>query len=181
MPMKSPRRGIGKRRYQFIERKQQIRFAVTGALFALFFPFFMAALILLPVRAFLLLGEEAEALRPAILEIASFCLNHFWVVLMALGFIAFASVLFSHEIFGPIRRFELALTQKKWHPDQKAFCSLRKQDYFQDFSILLQGFLDICQMPEPPAEPEFSGEDEAVEEEETTDPQKTVPTSSDPT
>jgi hypothetical protein len=109
MPKKPSRKGITKRKYQFIERKQQIRFAVTVSLFALFFPFFIAALILLPVRSFLLLGEEAEALRPASLEIASFCFHHFWVVLFALAFVAYASILFSHKIFGPIRRFESAL------------------------------------------------------------------------
>jgi hypothetical protein len=174
--MKSSRKGIIKRRYQFIERQQQVRFAVTVSLFALFFPFFIAALILLPVRSLLFLGEEAEAVRPAIMELASFCLRHFWVVLFALAFVAYASVLFSHKIFGPIRRFESALLQKKWNPDEKVFCSLRQRDYFQEFSKQLQEFLDTCQMPEPPFFSEISVQDEAVEAGETTDTQEEGPT-----
>ena len=169
MPRKPVRKGAVRRRYQFIEKKQQIRFAVTISLFALFFPFFLAALILSPINFLLVLGSEAEALRPAITEIAIFCLGHFWAVLFALAFVAFASILFSHKIFGPLRRFESALAQKKFHPDEKVFCSLRKGDYFQEFSVLLQNFLDTCQMPEPPSVPESLAEDGAVEEGEPTD------------
>ncbi|MEE8350473.1 MAG: hypothetical protein V3R94_12935 [Acidobacteriota bacterium] len=166
MLKKLPRRGVVKRRYQFIEKKQQARFALTVTLFALFFPFFLAALILSPVNVFLLLGPEAETVRPAIIQIATFCLGHFWVVLIALAFIAYASILFSHKVFGPIRRFESALVQKKWHPGEKVFCSLRKGDFFREFSLHLQDFLDTCEMPEPPSdpEPESPAEDEAVED-----------------
>ena len=148
-----------KRRYQFIEKKQQLRFAVTLSLYVLFFPFLIAALILSPFSD-VLVGPEAEEIRSAVFEIAEFFLYHWDLVLITLGFIAYASILFSHKIFGPIRRFESALIQKRWNPDGKVFCTLRKGDYFKDFSVMLQDFLDSCQVTPPVISETFVGESE---------------------
>ena len=78
-----------KRRYQFIEKKQQLRFAVTLSLYVLFFPFLIAALILSPFSD-VLVGPEAEEIRSAVFEIAEFFLYHWDLVLITLGFIAYA-------------------------------------------------------------------------------------------
>ncbi len=149
---KPPNRRPAKRKYQFIERKQQFRFAVTVALFSLLLPGFMAGMVLSPFVSSVLIGDDAEDVRLLLLDLGVAALNHWWVVLMALLFVGVCSVVFSHKLFGPIRRFETALTRKRWHPEERVFCSLRQGDYFKDFSLLLQRFLDTCEMPEPPAE-----------------------------
>ena len=64
------------------------------------------------------------------------------VGLFALIFIASFSTLFSHRIFGPMRSFEKALLQKKLHPTVPVPCRLRPDDYFHDFSKLLDECLN---------------------------------------
>ena len=163
------RRKRHKRKYQFIERKQQVRFAITVALFSLLLPGFIAGVVLSPFISSVLIGGDAEDVRLFLFDMAGVALAHWWVVLMGLVFVGVCSVVFSHKLFGPIRRFETALVQKRWDPDGKVFCSLRQGDYFKEFSVLLQEFLDTCQMPPPPMIPETSVQDEAGELENSTE------------
>ena len=69
-------------------------------------------------------------------QFIDFSVRHWWLALLSLVFVSVASILFSHLIFGPMRRFEIALTQKKEFPDEPVFCQLRKGDYFHEFSWL---------------------------------------------
>ena len=148
-----PRRRY-KRKYQFIDKKGQLRFAVTVAFFSLCFPLFLICLIASPSISLLLMGEEAADVQPILWEILEFFMYHWWVVLIGLIFIGLTSILFSHQIFGPIRRFENAVVQKKFNPSERVYCSLRWGDYFRDFSVLLEEVLNKCQMPEVPPEKE---------------------------
>ncbi|MDA2928356.1 hypothetical protein MYX84_00155 [Acidobacteria bacterium AH-259-O06] len=147
---KHPR--LNRRRYQFIDRKQQIRFAVELGLHALLFPMLFLILTLASPLATVLVGEDAEHAQPLLQLFVGFCLEHWWVVLLALGFVSYVSVLFSHRIFGPMRRFENALLQKKNNPLEPVRCSLRQGDYFHKFSKLFEEVLNGSQAVEAPGQ-----------------------------
>jgi len=99
-----------KRKYKFIDRKQQTRFAVVLGLYALMFPILFLTLTMIPPLTQVFVGDREEIIP--LIYLVGFAVRHWWVVLLALGFVAFVSVLFSHQIFGPMRRFEIALEQK---------------------------------------------------------------------
>ena len=124
------------RKYQFIDRKQQVRFALSVALFSLLFPLLFLGLAVSPSLSGLLIGEDAARIQPMLDQFIDFSVRHWWLALLSLVFVSVASILFSHLIFGPMRRFEIALTQKKEFPDEPVFCQLRKGDYFHEFSWL---------------------------------------------
>ena len=142
----------GKRRHQFIDKKQQVRFAISVALFSLLFPLLFLGLAISPTLSALLIGEEAERIQPLITQLVDFCVRHWWLVLLNLLFIAVASVLFSHLIFGPMRRFEIVLKQKQENPAESVFSKLRKGDYFHEFSMLFDEVLNGLQAAENPAQ-----------------------------
>ena len=66
------------------------------------------------------------------------------------------SILFSHKIVGPIHRFEKALIQKTENPVEPVNCKLRSRDYFQDFALRLQEFLNAPQALAGSGDPEGS-------------------------
>ncbi len=138
------------RKHHFIDRKQQVRFAISVALFSLLFPLLFLGLAVSPSLSRLLIGEEAARVQPLLEQFIDFSFGYWWVPLLALVFVSIASILFSHLIFGPMRRFEIALKQKKEFPDQPVFCQLRKGDYFQEFSKLLDEVLNRPQTTETP-------------------------------
>ncbi len=133
------------RKYQFIDRKQQVRFAISVALFSLLFPLLFLALAVSPSLSRLLIGEEAANIQPLLDQFIDFAFGHWWLALISLAFVSVASILFSHLIFGPMRRFEIVLKQKKEFPDEPVFCQLRKGDYFHDFSRLFDEVLNRLQ------------------------------------
>ncbi|MDA2937765.1 hypothetical protein MYX75_05825 [Acidobacteria bacterium AH-259-A15] len=81
-----------------------------------------------------------------------FCLNHWWIVLISLAYIGSCSLLLSHLIFGPMRRFENVLVQKKENPTEPVRCNLRRADYFHKFSKLLEEVLNGLDAMEGPAQ-----------------------------
>lgn len=136
------------RKYKFIDKKQQVRFAVDVVLHSLLFPIFMLLLMILPpFSSWLLRGDEA-AIKPILLDFYRVVVDHLYVVIVPLLFIGVFSVLFSHRIFGPMRRFENALLKRKENPDQPVRCNLRGGDYFHDFSKLLE---EVVNSPYTPA------------------------------
>ncbi len=137
------------RKKQFIDRKQQVRFAVSVALFSLLFPLLFLGLAVSPSLSSLLIGEDAVSIQPMLDQFIDFSFRHWWLALLSLAFVSVASILFSHLIFGPMRRFEIALKQKKEFPDEPVFCQLRKGDYFHEFSRLLGEVLNRLQVTEP--------------------------------
>ena len=52
------------RKYQFIDRKQQVRFALSVALFSLLFPLLFLGLAVSPSLSGLLIGEDAARIQP---------------------------------------------------------------------------------------------------------------------
>ena len=138
------------RKYQFIDRKQQVRFAISVALFSLLFPLIFLGLAVSPSLSSLLIGEDAASIQPMLDQFIDFSFRHWWLALLSLLFVSVASILFSHLIFGPMRRFETALKQKKEFPDEPVFCQLRKGDYFHDFSRLFDEVLNRLQTPRTP-------------------------------
>jgi hypothetical protein len=52
------------RKYKFIDKKQQVRFAVDVALHSSLFPIFLLLLMILPPFANIFLGNDAVALQP---------------------------------------------------------------------------------------------------------------------
>ena len=138
------------RKYQFIDRKQQVRFAISVALFSLLFPLLFLGLAVSPSLSGLLIGEDAANIQHLLDQFIDFTVSHWWLALVSLLFVSVASVLFSHLIFGPMRRFEIVLKQKREFPDQAVFCQLRKGDYFQEFSRLFDEVLNRLQAAEIP-------------------------------
>jgi len=130
------------RKYQFIDRKQQVRFAISVALFSLLFPLLFLGLAVSPSLSSLLIGEDAASIQPILDQFIDFSFRHWWLALLSLVFVSVASILFSHLIFGPMRRFEIVLKQKKEFPDEPVFCQLRKGDYFHEFSGLFDEVLN---------------------------------------
>jgi len=136
---------LTKRKIQFVDRKQQVRFAITVAFFSLLFPVLFLGLSISPALSALFIGEDAAGIQPMMGEFLMFCIRHWWVALLSLLFIAMTSVLFSHLIFGPMRRFEIVLKHKREYPDEIVVCNLRQGDYFHDFSKLFEEVLNELQ------------------------------------
>ncbi|MCH8017318.1 MAG: hypothetical protein IH917_11910 [Acidobacteria bacterium] len=136
------------RKYQFIDRKQQVRFAISVALFSLLFPLLFLGLAVSPSLSSLLIGEDAASIQPMLDQFIDFSFRHWWLALLSLAFVSVTSILFSHLIFGPMRRFEIALKQKKEFPDEPVSCQLRKGDYFHEFSWLFGEVLNGLQATE---------------------------------
>ena len=141
---------LTKRKIQFVDRKQQVRFAITVAFFSLLFPVLFLGLSISPALSALFIGEDAAGIQPMMGEFLMFCIRHWWVALLSLLFIAMTSVLFSHLIFGPMRRFEIVLKHKREYPDEIVVCNLRQGDYFHDFSKLFEEVLNELQAVEFP-------------------------------
>ncbi len=135
------------RKHQFIDRKQQVRFAISVALLSLLFPLLFLGLAVSPSLSRLLIGKDAAKIQPMLDQFINFSFSHWWLALLSLAFVSVASILFSHLIFGPMRRFEIALKQKKEFPDEPVFCQLRKGDYFHEFSWLFGEVLNGLQAP----------------------------------
>ncbi len=145
------------RRYKFIDKKQQIRFAVDVALHSLLFPILLLLLLILPPYSTILLRKKAVLVKPIILDFFRVCWEHWWVVLLALFCVGYYSILFSHQIMGPMRRFENALLKRKADAHTPVKCNLRKRDYFHNFSKLLEEVLNgssaekMASQSDPPA------------------------------
>ena len=135
------------RKLKFIDKKQQLRFAMELALYAMLFPLFFLVLSLADPIANSLLGNNTKEILP-LYSLLAFCSEHWWEFLLTLGLLGFISILFSHRLVGPIRRFENALIQKTENPEEPVNCRLRPKDYFQEFSQRLHEFLHA---PETPA------------------------------
>ncbi len=136
------------RKHQFIDRKQQVRFAISVVLFSLLFPLLFLGLAVSPAFSSLLIGEDAASIQHMLNQFIDFSVRHWWLALLSLAFVSVASILFSHLIFGPMRRFEIALKKKKEFPDEPVFCQVRKGDYFHEFSWLFGEVLNGLQATE---------------------------------
>ena len=135
----------GGRKSKFIDRKQQIRFALELGVYSLLLPLFFLVISLAdPIS-----GPTAQ---PLLYTILAFCADRWWALLFALSFVVSFSVLFSHRIFGPMRSFENALLRKKLHPTEPVPCRLRPDDYFHDFSELFDEFLNDSKSLESPGQ-----------------------------
>ena len=135
-----------RRKHKFIDRRQQTRFALVLGLHALMFPSLFLVLTIMPPLTQLFVGDR-EKIRPLVYFVG-FTVAHWWVALLALGCIAFVSVLFTHQLFGPMRRFEIVLHEKKEDPNQPVNCRVREGDYFHDFSRLLEEVLNQSAAPQ---------------------------------
>ncbi len=129
------------RKQKFIDKKQQLRFAMELALYAVLFPLFFLVLSLADPIVNRLMGNDTERIQP-LYSLLSFCIEHWWEFFAALALVGFISILFSHRIVGPILRFENALIQKTQHPTEPVNCRVRSKDYFQEFSRRLHQFLN---------------------------------------
>ncbi len=139
-----------RRQNVFIHKKQQIRFALELAVYALLLPLFFLVISLAGPIAGLILGLTTA--QPLVNAVLTFCLDRWWALLIALAFVVSFSVLFSHRIFGPVRNFEKALLQKKLHPTEPVNCTLRSDDYFHEFSQHLEEYLNDSQSFESPGQ-----------------------------
>jgi len=147
----------GGRKSKFIDRKQQIRFALELGVYSLLLPLFFLVISLADPIA----GPTAQ---PLLYTILAFCADRWWALLFAFSFVVSFSVLFSHRIFGPMRSFENALLQKKLHPTEPVPCRLRPDDYFHDLSSLLAKCLNGLQRVEDPGQIMESGPVEASQD-----------------
>ncbi len=129
------------RKRKFIDKKQQLRFALELVLYAMLFPMWFLLLSLAAAIANSFMGKHTERIQP-LYELFVFCTGHWWEFLVALAMVIGISIFFSHKIVGPIHRFESALIQKTKNPTEPVNCRLRSTDYFQDFSQRLHEFLN---------------------------------------
>ena len=143
------------RKLKFIDKKQQLRFARELALYAMLFPLFFLVLSLADPIVNSFMGRHTEEILP-LYSLLAFCTEHWWEFLLTLGLVGFISILFSHRLVGPIRRFENALIQKTENPAEPVNCRLRPKDYFQEFSQRLDEFLNAPQTLANSGDPEGS-------------------------
>jgi len=132
------------RKQKFIDKKQQLRFALELVLYAMLFPMWFLLLSLAAAIANSFMGKHTDRIQP-LYELFVFCTGHWWEFLVALAMVSGVSIFFSHKIVGPIHRFESALIQKTENPTEPVNCRLRSTDYFQDFSQRLHEFLNAPQ------------------------------------
>ena len=133
---------VGRRKVQFIDAKQQLWFALTLFLYAIMATILFLWVTLLP-DASLVEGTVGESFLPPILQqFLALCIQNWWSVFFTFLFLASCALLFSHQIFGPMRRFENTLLQKRKNPSEPVSCDLRKADYFQRFADFLDEFLN---------------------------------------
>lgn len=147
---------MGKRRLRkkkFIDKQQQLRFALELIFYALLFPIFFLLLSVASAIAesFIYMGTDMYELQP-LYALFVFCAEHWWQFAAALGMVSGISILFSHKIVGPIHRFEKALIQKTENPSEPVHCKVRSTDYFQEFAQRLDEFLNAPQVSEGSAQ-----------------------------
>ena len=136
------RRRTGRRKVQLIDTKQQLWFALTLFLYAI-----MSTILFLWVTglsdASMVENPVGEGILPPVLQyFVALCIENSWSILFTFLFIASCALLFSHQIFGPMRRFENTMRQKRENPSEPVHCGLRKTDYFQRFAKFLDEFLN---------------------------------------
>ena len=156
---------MGKQRWRmrkFIDKKQQLRFALELVLYAMLFPMWFLMLSLAAAIANSFMGKHTERMQP-LYELFVFCTGHWWEFLVALVMVSGVSVFFSHRLVGPIHRFERALIQKTENPTGPVNCRLRSKDYFQDFSQRLPEFLNAPQALAVSGDPEGSAQSRGPE------------------
>ncbi len=137
---------------------EQIRFAVTVLFYALLFPLLMLGLLATFVKLQALItgeiSEQGVLYETLQIETVRFAIDNFWFTLGSLAYVGILTLFFSHRIFGPIKVFDRALRQRLQDPEQTVDCSLRKGDYFQDFSKLLDRVLNkSAEAPAPVKDP----------------------------
>ncbi len=143
------------RKQKFIDKKQQLRFALELVLYAMLFPMWFLLLSLAAAIANSFMGKHTDRIQP-LYELFVFCTGHWWEFLVALVMVSGVSIFFSHRLVGPIHRFESALIQKTENPKEPVNCRLRSTDYFQDFSHRLHEFLNAPQALAGSGDPEGS-------------------------
>jgi type II secretory pathway component PulF len=134
-------RNFWRRRKQFIDRKQQTRFAFEILFIVILFPFLFYTLVIIPPFSTMLLGKSAESLSVLFENQLNMIGSVWWVVVFILVYIALLSVWMSHRIFGPIYRLSQAV-KAKLRGEEKIHCKLRKGDYFVDFASELEQLIN---------------------------------------
>ena len=158
-----PEKKHHKRKRRFIDRKQQVRFAMEITLYSLIVP--LGFLILAAGDHFStwMLGGNEESIHPLLREVMALFLQYWWGAILAIGAVAYISMWFSHKIFGPIIRFERSLEQKRSNPQERVSCRLRRKDYFHDFSRTLEDFINRSPAEgEAPVEPADADTDDRL-------------------
>lgn len=129
-------RGQEKRRVQFVDRRQQVRFALILVFYALLYPIIFSFLTLVPPFSTML--TDPIKVEPLLRQFVGFNLSHWWIGLVTLALIGCLSVVFSHQIFGPMKRCERLLRQRLAGVSEGENLRLRKGDYFQELATLIE-------------------------------------------
>ena len=117
-------------------------FALTLFLYALMSIILFLWITLLPDSS-LVENPVGVFFLPLILQqFLALCIDHLWGVFFSFLFLASCALIFSHQIFGPIRRFEITMRKKRDSPSERVACGLRRTDYFQKFAKFLDTFLN---------------------------------------
>ena len=134
----------------------QLRFGMTIGIYCFIFTLLIICLGSYPPVFERLVGgsdEMAGYHRALLLEFTGFIMSHWWIPLLVSLAMGAASVLYSYRIFSSIRHFEEALQLKRRDPYCQVNLSLRKRDYFHQFSNLLEEVLNAPVPPGPPGPP----------------------------
>ena len=130
----------GRRKSKVINLKQQAFFATMLVSYA------MMAIIVFSMLSNPMYSEHSlyGFIYPTVLgEMVAFAWDHWVAVLTTFVFMTFCALLFSHQIFGPMRQFENALLQKMANPSEPVHCHVRRADYFKRFARLLEEVLNL--------------------------------------
>ncbi len=157
-----PERKRFHRKHRFIDKKQQVRFAIEITLYSLIFPLVFLFVAAGDHLSTWMMGESEESIHPLLREVMTLFEHHWWGAIVAVGAVAYISIWFSHKIFGPVYRFENSLKQKRANPPERVSCRLRRKDYFHDFSRTLEDFINRSPAEgDAPVEPENTETDES--------------------
>jgi len=137
-----------KRSHSVVDWRQQGLFALTLVVYSFTTLFIFLWVTFIEDPAIFENVQDGLFLPPAMRELMSLATANWWTIPLVLVFAVFGALLFSHQIFGPMRRFETTLLTKWKNPEVPAYCSLRKSDYFQSFSTLLQDVLNRSKFPQ---------------------------------
>lgn len=138
---------LKRRRTKYIDPKQQSRLAFEIILMVITLPALFYIFTISELWTLIFFGDQAETMRNLFHSQLMLLKKAWLVILIILVFIVFLSVFFTHKIFGPMFRFRQIL-EAKLNGEGDIYFTLRKGDYFQDFSHVVQK-IALCKVDVP--------------------------------
>ncbi|MCB0272186.1 MAG: hypothetical protein KDD46_04155 [Bdellovibrionales bacterium] len=126
-----------RRRKKYVDPKQQSRLAFEILLMVVVLPSLFYIFTISELWTTIFFGSQAETIRGLFYSHLILLKKAWHVIFLILLFIVFLSIYFTHKIFGPMVRFQKVL-EAKLKGEGDIHFTLRRGDYFQDFSKIVQ-------------------------------------------